>query len=211
MFDRLISRFTLGFGLGYVVGARAGRERYDQIRGAWSSFIGNRAIQQGAQRGKELVSEVGEQVTSKLRDTKREPQDIREVMTAVPETVGIATTLMEVAAKMKEQDAGAMVVVDDAENVVGIVTDRDITIRAIAEGRDPKTTKVGDIASKAPTTLSPTDSVEEAIRLMRDKKIRRIPVVENGRPIGMVSLGDLAEERDPHSALADISRAAGTK
>jgi CBS domain-containing protein len=112
---------------------------------------------------------------------------------------------------MKQQDAGAMIVLDESKKVVGIVTDRDIAIRAVAEGRDAKTTKVGDIASKGLKSLSPTDSVEDAVRLMREQKIRRLPVVEDGRPVGIVSIGDLAQERDPRSALADISRAPSTQ
>ena len=211
MLDKLVSRFSLGFGVGYVVGARAGRERYEQLQGVWNSFIGNPTVQQAAQRGRELMNEAGEQVSSKFQETQRGPRDIREVMTTAPETVGIASTLTEAAAKMKQQDAGAMVVVDDSKKVVGILTDRDIAIRAVAEGRDTKTTKVGDIASKDLKTLSPTDSVTDAVRLMRQQKIRRLPVVENGRPVGVVSIGDLAVERDPRSALADISRAAGNR
>jgi len=211
MLDKLFSRFSLGFGVGYVVGTRAGRERYEQLQGMWNSFIGNPTIQQAAQRGRELVNEAGEQVSSKLQETQRRPQDIREVMTATPETVATTSTLAEAASKMKQQDAGAMVVVDDSKRVVGILTDRDIAIRAVAEGRDAKTTKVGDIASTDLKSLSPTDSVKDAVRLMRQQKIRRLPVVENGRPVGVVSIGDLAEERDPHSALADISRAAGNQ
>ena len=99
-----------------------------------------------------------------------------------------------------------MIVIDESNSVVGIVTDRDIAIRAVAEGRDVTTTKVGDVASKDLETLSPSDSVEKAVRLMRQRNIRRLPVVEGGRPIGIVSIGDLARERDPRSALADISR-----
>jgi signal-transduction protein with cAMP-binding, CBS, and nucleotidyltransferase domain len=211
MIDRVFNRFSLGFGAGYVVGARAGRERYDEILRWWNSFIGNPTLQHAAQRGRELVTEAGGQVASKIQQTQGPTQDIREVMTATPETVRMTSTLAEAAARMKQQDAGAMVVVDESKKVVGIVTDRDIAIRAVAEGRDPKTTKVGEVASKELQTLSPTDSVEDAVRLMRQRNIRRLPVVEDGRPIGIVSIGDLAQERDPSSVLADISSAPGNQ
>lgn len=214
MFDKLINRFTVGFGVGYVLGARAGRERYEQIQGWWNSFVGNPAVQQAAQRGRELLSEAGDQVTSRVQQSVQErgaPQDIREVMTASPETVTTGSSLTEAATKMKRHDAGAMVVVDETQAVIGIITDRDIAIRAVAEGRDVTTVKVGDIASKGLQTLSPTDSVADAVKLMRQHKIRRLPVVESGRPVGIVSIGDLAEERDPTSALADISRASGNR
>jgi CBS domain-containing protein len=109
---------------------------------------------------------------------------------------------------MRQIDVGSMVVVDDAGTVVGILTDRDIAIRAVAEGRDPQSTTVGEISSGDLTTLSASDSVEHAVRLMRDQAIRRLPVVEEGRPVGIVTIGDLAIDRDPRSALAEISREA---
>jgi len=207
MLDKVLNRFTVGFGVGYVLGARAGRERYEQIQGWWDSFIGTPAVREVAQRGREAISEAGKQVASTVSQSQRTPQDIREVMTATPETVATTSTLAETAKKMKKLDAGAMIVVDASQKVRGIVTDRDIAIRAVAEGRDPNTTKVGDIASEDIEVLAPTDSVERAVKLMRERNIRRLPVVEEGRPLGIVSIGDLAEERDPRSALADISRA----
>jgi CBS domain-containing protein len=91
--------------------------------------------------------------------------------------------------------------------VCGIVTDRDIVIRGVAEGRDPSTTALGDVCSRDMTTLSPDDSVSDALRLMKDKAIRRVPVTDKGRPAGIVTLGDLAMNSDPDSALADISEA----
>ena len=87
------------------------------------------------------------------------------------------------------------------------MTDRDVVIRVIAEGRDPATTKVADVCSTDVATVSPETPIATALGLMRDKAIRRIPVVEDGQPVGIVSLGDLAERQDPKSALADISSA----
>jgi len=105
---------------------------------------------------------------------------------------------------MRERDIGDVIVLED-DRVVGILTDRDIVVRAVAEGRTPTETRVGDIGSRDPETLRPDDTVEDAVRIMREKAVRRIPVVENGRPIGIVSIGDLAVETDTDSALADIS------
>ncbi len=87
------------------------------------------------------------------------------------------------------------------------MTDRDITVRAVAEGRDAEGTKLGDICTRDVTTLTPDDSVEDASRLMREKAIRRLPIVENDRPVGIVALGDLAEEGDAGHTLEDISEA----
>jgi CBS domain-containing protein len=131
-------------------------------------------------------------------------QSIREVMTADPRTVRSDATLQEAAREMKGGDIGA-VLVEDNGSVAGILTDRDIVVRAIAEGRDPASTKVADVATRDVKTLTPDSSVEDAIRIVREQNVRRIPVVQDGRPAGIVSIGDLAIERDSDSALADIS------
>ena len=133
-------------------------------------------------------------------------QSIKEVMTADPRTVSSDATLEDAAREMQSDDIGAVLVEDDG-NVAGILTDRDIVVRAIAEGRDPSSTKVGDVATRDVTTLTPDSSVDDAIQIVREQNVRRIPVVEDGRPAGIVSIGDLAIERDTDSALADISQA----
>jgi len=104
-----------------------------------------------------------------------------------------------------------VVVVDsDSGSLRGVITDRDIVVRAVAKRLDPSTTALRDICSRHVITLAPGDRPEEAVALMRTHSVRRIPVVENGLAVGMVSLGDLAVDRDPESALADISRAPAT-
>jgi CBS domain-containing protein len=130
-------------------------------------------------------------------------QSIRDVMTSDPQTVPADATLQDAAREMTG-DIGA-VLVEDKGNVAGILTDRDIVVRAIAEGRDPSSTKVSDVATRDVKTLTPDSSVEDAIRIVREHNVRRIPVVEDGRPAGIVSIGDLAIERDTDSALADLS------
>jgi CBS domain-containing protein len=106
------------------------------------------------------------------------------------------------------RDAGiGDVIVTENNQVCGIVTDRDIVIRTVAEAQDPAATTLADICSHALTTVAPTDSIEYAVQLMREKAIRRLPVVEGGQAVGIVSLGDLAVERDPGSALGEISAA----
>jgi CBS domain-containing protein len=134
------------------------------------------------------------------------PESIREVMTTDPQTVDASDTLVDAAKAMKDRDVGSLVATEQG-TVTGIVTDRDIVIRGIAEQADPQTARVGDIATQELTTLSPGDSVEDAIKAMRDQDVRRLPVVEDGNAVGIVSLGDLAVDRDPESVLADISAA----
>jgi len=132
---------------------------------------------------------------------------IRDVMTTNPETLPESTTVREAAEAMRANDIGDVVVVDDDGKLSGILTDRDIVVRVVAEGRDPRATRIGDIASRDLTAVSPDDPVDRAVQLMRDKAIRRLPAVDKGKPVGIVSIGDLALDRDPGSALADISAA----
>jgi CBS domain-containing protein len=99
------------------------------------------------------------------------------------------------------------VLVVDGNSVVGILTDRDIVIRAIAADLDPGPTMVGDVASPNPVRLGAEQPAADAVQLMRDHALRRLPVVQDGRLVGVLSLGNLAIERDPESALADISEA----
>ncbi len=208
MLDKLINRFTLGFGVGYVLGARAGRQRYEQIVAVWERFAGSPTVRQAAEQGKQLLDEGKERITDQLL-AKAHPERVSDVMTPMPTTVRTSQTVAEAANNMRQMDVGSMIVVDDSGTVVGIVTDRDIAVRVVAEGKDPQSTTVAEILSEAPVTLSSSDSVEQAIRLMRDRAIRRLPVVEEGgRPVGIVSIGDLAIDRDPRSVLADISREA---
>jgi CBS domain-containing protein len=131
---------------------------------------------------------------------------VNQVMTSDPRTVAPGDALTEAARHMRDADVGAVVVVDGG-SVTGIVTDRDIVVRAIAEGRDPSSTTVRDVATSSTVTVTPDQSEDDAARLMRENDIRRIVVVHDGRPAGIVSLGDLAVEKDSGSALADISAA----
>ncbi len=132
--------------------------------------------------------------------------NIREVMTPNPITLPATSSAIEAARAMRDSDIGDIVVLD-GQKICGIVTDRDIVIRAVAEGLDPASTPLKEICSRELTTLSPQDSMDDAVRLMRDKAIRRLPVVENKRPVGIVSIGDLALKRDRGSALGNISAA----
>jgi CBS domain-containing protein len=132
---------------------------------------------------------------------------VKEVMNKNPILVPANTPIRQVAEKMKERQVGTVMVTENDGSLCGIVTDRDVAIRAVAGGLDPQKTTVSKICSAKPKTLSPTDDTEHALELMRSHAIRRIPVVDNGKPIGIVSLGDLAVDRDPGSALGRISAA----
>jgi len=131
---------------------------------------------------------------------------VREVMTPGVVAVRPDASLVEAARLMRTQDIGD-VVVADGQRIVGMLTDRDITVRAVAEGDDPAVDSAASVCTRDPVLLAPDDPVPAAVALMRAHAVRRLPVVEDGLPVGMVSLGDLAESQDPDSALAQISRA----
>lgn len=135
-------------------------------------------------------------------------QSIRDVMTSRPCTLRSSASVMEAAALMRDHDIGDVVVLEN-ERLFGILTDRDIVVRVLAEGADASQMKVGEICSRNLTTIDPASGVGDAVRIMRDKAIRRLPVVEeNGEVVGVVSIGDIAVARDRRSALGDISAAA---
>lgn len=131
---------------------------------------------------------------------------VRDVMTGDLVTVSSGTTVIEVARQMRDADVGNVIVLD-GDHVAGIVTDRDVTIRATAEGLEPANTPVSMIYSRDVLSVAPDDGLDKAMTIMRTNAVRRLPVVDGVRPVGVVSLGDLAVERDPTSALADISAA----
>jgi len=140
---------------------------------------------------------------------KEDYMKVREIMTIEVATASPDSTLEEVASMMKEEDAGAIPVLDD-DQLVGIITDRDIVLRCIAEGKDPTETNVEDILTDNPFTIEPDADVDEAARLMSERQIRRLPVVEDGELLGVISLGDIAvkepDEETAGEALEGVSQ-----
>ena len=128
-------------------------------------------------------------------------------MTRDPRTVNADDPIVDAARIMRDRDIGDVIVLQNGD-VGGIVTDRDIAVRGVADGRDPQSTSVSEVCTTGIETIEPNASVDDALRKMREADIRRLPVVEGGRPVGIISLGDLAVEREPDSTLADISAAA---
>jgi CBS domain-containing protein len=117
---------------------------------------------------------------------------IKELMTNRPRTVSKGASIVEAAKLMRGEDAGIAPIVD-GEQLIGVVTDRDIVVRVIAEGRDPGSTSVDEIASQDLVTVDPQQELDEALRLMAQHQVRRLPVVaEDGRLIGIVAQADIA-------------------
>ena len=132
---------------------------------------------------------------------------VRDVMSPNPCVISPTASVLEAAQIMRGNDIGDVIVLED-ERLFGILTDRDIVVRALAERADPESTPVGSICSRELTTIEPEASVGNAVRLMREKAVRRLPVVDHaGLVMGIVSIGDIAVERDRLSALGDISAA----
>jgi signal-transduction protein with cAMP-binding, CBS, and nucleotidyltransferase domain len=131
---------------------------------------------------------------------------IREVMTSDPIVCEADTKLTDVATMMRDEDIGTVLVQRDGA-LCGIATDRDLVVRGMAEGQDPRSLKLGDVCSGDIRKVDPTTDVDEVVKMMSTEAIRRIAVVEGSRPVGIVSIGDLAERRDPNSALGHISAA----
>src|SRR5690348_652642 len=135
---------------------------------------------------------------------------VSDVMTTEVETVQMNSTLEEAASIMKVENVGAIPVVDEDNDLVGIITDRDIVVRCVAEGKDPADTNVEEVLSHELETIEPDVDVEEAARLMADRRIRRLPVCEDGELVGMISIGDLAvkvsQPEASGAALREISQ-----
>ena len=131
---------------------------------------------------------------------------MRDIMSAAPVCMTPGEPVSAAAKAMKQHGIGTVLVLADGR-LNGLVTDRDITVRVLAENRDPRATRIGDICSSELVVLGPDDDVAEATQLIRERAVRRIPVLQDGIPVGVVSIGDLALEKDATSALSGVSSA----
>ena len=116
----------------------------------------------------------------------------RDVMTPGTECIGENDTIADAAKLLADLDVGAVPICGEDERLKGMVTDRDIAVQVVAQGKDPSSTKAIELGGEKPVTIGADDSVEEALRTMKDKKVRRLPVIDGHDLVGMVSLGDLA-------------------
>jgi CBS domain-containing protein len=118
-------------------------------------------------------------------------KSVRDAMTEGPRSIGVSASVVEAARLMREEHIGSLPITDD-EELVGMITDRDITTRVVAEAADPNTTSVGDVYSQDLVSVEPDDELEAAVRLMAGHQVRRLPVVENGRLVGIIAQADIA-------------------
>lgn len=132
---------------------------------------------------------------------------VENVMSTTVYTLPSTASCAEACREMREHDIGDVLVMEDDGSLCGVVTDRDIVVRVLAEQRDPTTTRLKDVCSQNIVTIDSSAAVHDAMTLMAKHAVRRVPVMSNGHAIGMLSLGDLAQVRDPSSVLGAISSA----
>ena len=138
---------------------------------------------------------------------------IAEVMTQRPRAVTAKMTVREAARLMDEEDVGSLPVVDEGEQLIGILTDRDVAVRVVGRGLDAETATVGDVASRDVVALTPDHDLDDALRLMAKEQVRRVPVVANeSQLVGMLAQADVAKvgkEKETGELVEAISRAPG--
>lgn len=117
----------------------------------------------------------------------------RDIMTAGTECIGENDSIMTAAQKMASMDIGAMPICGTDNRLKGMLTDRDIVTKVLAQGKNPEQTKAGEFAQGKPVTIGADDPIEEALQTMIDHKVRRLPVIDGHKLIGMVSQGDIAK------------------
>jgi len=130
----------------------------------------------------------------------------REIMSGGAECAGENETLADAARKMRDLDVGALPICGEDNRLKGVVTDRDIVVKCVADGGDPTSTKVSELAEGKPVTIGADDSVEEALRTMKDHGVRRLPVIDGHDLVGMVSQADVAKNL-PEDKVGDLVEA----
>jgi CBS domain-containing protein len=134
------------------------------------------------------------------------PTTARDIMTATAECAGVNDTLTEAARKMRDLDVGALPICGEDKRLAGMVTDRDIVVRCVAEGGDPSSIKVADLADGKPVTIGADDSVEEALATMTKHGVRRLPVIDGHDLVGIVTQADVARNL-PDDKIGDLVQA----
>ena len=124
------------------------------------------------------------------------PKTARDVMTPNAECVGENETLLDAAKKLADRGFGAMPICGEDNRLKGMLTDRDIVVKALAQGKDPGSTRAGELGEGKPVTVGADDSLQDALRTMAQHKVRRLPVIDGHDLVGIVSQGDLAQNAD---------------
>jgi CBS domain-containing protein len=140
-------------------------------------------------------------------------KSVRDAMTANPASIRASDPVVEAARLMRDQDVGSLPVLED-DRLYGIITDRDIAVRVVAEGSNPSSVTVRDVASREAVKATPDQELDEALRLMAQHQVRRLPVTEGDRLVGMLAQADVAQEHEPEKVgemVDSISEPADTR
>ena len=130
----------------------------------------------------------------------------RDIMSGSAECASVSDSLVDAARKMRDLDVGALPICGEDDRLQGMVTDRDIVVRCVADGTDPSSVKVSELADGKPVTIGADDSVEEALRTMSQHGVRRLPVIDGHRLVGVVSQADIAKNL-PEESVGDLVEA----
>ena len=132
------------------------------------------------------------------------PRTAREIMTGGAECAQANETVADAAKKMDELSVGALPICGDDNRLKGMLTDRDIVVKVLAQGQDPSSTSAGQLAQGKPVTIGADDSVQELARTMAQHQVKRLPVIDGHRLVGVVSEADLAEHASPRQVVAVV-------
>ena len=134
------------------------------------------------------------------------PKTAREIMTGSPECVGEKDSILDAAKKLQKLDVGAMPICGEDNRLKGMLTDRDIVVKVLAEGKDPSSTTAGELGQGKPVTIGADDDIDLLLKTMADHKVRRLPVIDGHELIGIVSQADVANnlEEDEVGKLVDV-------
>jgi CBS domain-containing protein len=138
------------------------------------------------------------------------PKLAREVMTSNPECIGENETLLDAARKMADSGFGAMPICGEDNRLKGMLTDRDIVAKALAQGMDPASTRAGELGEGKPVTIGADDSLEEILQTMARHKVRRLPVIDGHDLVGIIAVADVARELSDNKAKGDLIHAIST-
>ena len=135
------------------------------------------------------------------------PKTARDVMSPDCECVGENETLLDAAKKMAAKGYGSMPICGDDNRLKGMLTDRDIVVKALAQGKDPGSTRAGDLGEGKPVTIGADDSLQEALKTMAQYKVRRLPVIDGHDLVGIIAVADIARELEDDSSKGDLIEA----
>ena len=131
----------------------------------------------------------------------------RDIMTGGVECIGENETLVDAAKKMRDMDVGSLPICGEDNRLKGMLTDRDIVVKALAKGKDPGSTRAGELGEGKPVTIGADDSIQEALKTMARYKVRRLPVIDGHDLVGIIAVADIARQLEDDDSKGDLIEA----